>query len=93
VCAPTDYCAPAKGIGEACASDAECGSGNCIGWCTQFCSSSSDCPGLNWCVTNGANQNICFPYCSSSSDCYAFPGTTCQTAATTDGFDMSVCSG
>lgn len=105
VCASKSYC-PSGGIGDACASNASCESGNCAGgttgWCTRYCSYSSDCDGDygtqnkygqdNWCVKNSGGSNVCFPGCSTNADCSWFPGTTCKPASTTTGVSINVCS-
>jgi hypothetical protein len=38
---------------------------------------------LNWCVTNTAGVDSCFPGCNNDGECVAFPGTTCTLNATT----------
>lgn len=94
VCAPANYCGSGPGgkpLGMACGSDSECASNDCIGWCTQPCSASSDCGG-GYCVTNEADQNVCFPSCGSTEHCSTFPGTTCQSGSSVEGTDISVCS-
>lgn len=91
VCAPTSYCVPLKPVGMACSSDSECASNDCIGWCTQGCSSSSDCDG-GYCVENTSNENLCFPSCGDTDHCSTFPGTTCQPSTSVDGIEMMVCS-
>jgi hypothetical protein len=92
VCAPVEYCLPLKPLGVACASNAECASNDCIGWCTQTCGASSDCGDSAYCVTNEADQNVCFPSCGSTEHCSTFAGTTCQSGTSVEGFDISVCS-
>jgi len=77
------------------------------GWCTKSCAYSiPDCNGdypqstfmwnkyghPNWCLTNAAGMNSCFPGCTSSTNCTPYPGTTCKPATTTAGTDVSACA-
>jgi len=82
-------------VGDPCDSDAQCSTNNCSGpngWCSAYCSVSTDCPGNNWCFLTQNNSNACFPGCFSDSDCAAYPGSTCQAGNTVDGIAWNVCS-
>jgi len=77
------------------------------GWCTKSCAYSiPDCNGdyamstfmwnkygnPNWCLTNAAGTNSCFPGCITSTQCTPYPGTTCKAATTTAGTAVSACA-
>jgi hypothetical protein len=89
VCAPDEYC----GIPAYCEGPGNCLSDTCVGWCTDYCSSDSQCPGDTWCVLNGADYQICFPGCDTNSDCTYLPGTSCQYVTTVNGYGQYVCAG
>jgi hypothetical protein len=92
-CMPTSWI-PTKQIGDPCTANAECVSGTCDygGWCTKPCATSADCAGsgANWCVTTKSG-NICFPDCGNV--CGNYPGSTCRSTVSTEGYAVSVCSG
>ena len=91
-----------KGIGDRCASDAECRDGSCAGtpgWCTKSCTQHYDCKGypqinnefakFNYCLETANGANACFPGCSTNSDCAKYASDlTCQNA----GNGIYVCS-
>ncbi len=81
-------------IGDPCSVDEDCAEGFCNGaWCTQTCTTNTDCFGDNWCLANNAGLQTCFPGCAlDSSECLAYPGTTCQEGSTVDDYSMFVCS-
>ncbi|MFO0547336.1 MAG: hypothetical protein U0271_03050 [Polyangiaceae bacterium] len=88
VCAPQDYC----GVGSLCETPENCLTDTCIGWCTDYCSNSNQCPGNSWCMLNNAGDQLCFIGCDSSADCAAYPGTSCQSYTTVDNFTVNVCA-
>lgn len=67
-------CTPGKPVGGACTGDAECASGHCAtastgfegGYCTQPCTSTSECPAGSACDPTSAQ---CVKTCTSSLDC------------------------
>ena len=107
VCVPFDWSSTpsTKGLGDTCASDAECSSGNCAGWCTEACGpGNSLCWGdydghnefgeWNWCMWTNASGYLCFPGCSGGGGvCGNYSGTYCQSGSDADGTATSVCSG
>lgn len=93
------------GVGDPCTSDFDCGGfATCSAWCTQECTTSSDCAGMDvsgenlfgqnvYCVLNGDNIDSCFPGCSTNADCQAFAGTDCEAANAVDNptANISIC--
>jgi len=97
VCASADNCGGPGGggaIGDPCSVDADCLSGTCSGlWCTATCIEDEDCFGDNWCIETAAGTQNCFPGCGlDSTKCLDYPGTTCQSATTVEGYPWSVCA-
>jgi hypothetical protein len=107
VCAPESDCATAAGIGDACSTSGQCGSGVCTGlWCSATCSvADSVCAGghgagglynaygqLNWCLVNAGGADSCFAGCATTADCRPYPGTVCRTAYDVTGTSVSVCA-
>ncbi len=83
-------------VGSICVTDAQCKSGLCVGWCTQECTSTSQCSGETICVFDSSDDSTasCFPYCGTGSNtsCPSFgAGVTCLPAATVEGGTMQVC--
>lgn len=80
-------------VGDFCSFDAQCTTGDCVGWCIDGCSTNQDC-GINedgnlvFCVgTNSGNK--CFPSCDTNADCAMYGSSySCQYV----GSGVSVCS-
>jgi hypothetical protein len=97
---------PTMGVGDPCTSDFDCtGAATCSAWCTQECTTSSDCSGLDvsgenlfgqnvYCILNGDNVDSCFPGCSTNADCQGFAGTDCESANAVDNpsANISICT-
>lgn len=82
-CVDEDILIGARGLGEACAEDAECGSGDCYDdagrtYCTRACAADSDCPGGYHCrgdsCVSGPRGELGEP-CVANEDCA--DGTFC----------------
>jgi hypothetical protein len=102
----TDGSVGPGGIGDPCATDADCTVGTCLGgpypagqtgWCSRACGSAMDtsCGSntvgrANLCILNGADAFICFPGCATNTDCTPFSGVTCQ--VTTAGAKTFICA-
>lgn len=46
----------------------------------------------NYCLLNGAGNQVCFPGCSTESDCHVYTGGLhCLSATTVDGKTVTLC--
>jgi hypothetical protein len=84
-------CSPAREVGEPCNVNSQCASAGCTfegGWCTDVCTSSSQCP--DYCSPVGEDA-LCFVACDSNADCESFPSTTCQPYVSVEGSEIQVC--
>ncbi len=77
-------CALSSQLGGWCAADVTC-NGFCtsttLGYCTDVCLSSADCPGsspFGHSMVCSGNPTKCKPACTTGSDCSPYPGTTCS---------------
>jgi hypothetical protein len=85
-------------IGDKCASNADCTSGECAGsWCTEVCTSSAGCGSNtartpNECVLSADGLDLCFPGCSTQAQCQALSLTaTCVPGTTVENTTMGLC--
>jgi len=94
--------------GDPCQSAANCPTNatcTTAGWCTptscfsssESCQTSvSDGTNLfgqqNACITDTADENICFPGCAVQADCAAFAGTVCVAATSVESRAVMVCA-
>ncbi|MBV9948621.1 MAG: hypothetical protein JOZ69_17365, partial [Myxococcales bacterium] len=79
-----DAGAPTALVGDPCAVDSDCASGNCANgtWCTRACAADAECgdnsAGLaGVCAMASTGQVACYPGCATGADCVAYPGTQC----------------
>ena len=103
-CMSASFCGGLAGVGDPCASDSECASGSCAGWCQELCSAADalceSAPGslrnaqgfYNWCFDTSSGA-ACFPGCSTNSDCTVYgPAYTCQSGPDATGYTAKACS-
>jgi hypothetical protein len=85
-------CAPVGDVGDPCNFHGQCASGLCAveaGWCTDYCTSSDQCPG--YCAPIPSGESICFMACESNLDCDPYPATSCVLYTTVEGDEVGVC--
>lgn len=70
--------APKKSVGEPCASDQQCASSYCMGYCSRACDQldSSSCPEGTVCA-GWEPGGLCAPICAEDADCAVFGGGFC----------------
>jgi hypothetical protein len=93
---PPGTCHPAVALslGDPCRNSSECASGNCQGWCTSVCATTSACTSATECAPVQGGTYACFPFCQSNKDCTVYgPGVTCQPTTNVAGVPTMICSG